>query len=348
MKHLQSFLFSFGLLTIFASCSGIRNMQVQVMRPARITVPQEIKSIGILNRSIPTNISAIEGTLTGETPRQDKKLSEECLQGLVETLNTSSRFTVMKCEEQFDAADEKSLTFGSTLSWETVDSLCEKYKVDGLLVLEFFDTDYLIANPISTAREVVGAVLNGGSGGQVEVRGTAKATAGYRVYAPKTRSILYEDRFKHSRFWVQRSVNPVEAVAKLIKRNEALMAVSKETGYEFAMNIVPLYFWEHRDMYKGKKGDLERGERQALAKDWQGAIETWERVYNQSGKSKERAKAAFNVALGYEVRGDLNQAQTWVQRAYVEGGKKAVLNYSNILDQRVREQGRLNEQKGNN
>ena len=79
MKHLQSLLFSFGLLTIFASCSGIRNMQVQVMRPARITVPQEIKSIGILNRSIPTNMSAIEGTLTGETPRQDKKLSEECL-----------------------------------------------------------------------------------------------------------------------------------------------------------------------------------------------------------------------------------------------------------------------------
>ena len=266
----------------------------------------------------------------------------------METLNTSSRFTVMKCEEQFDASDEKSLAFGASLPWETVDSLCQKYNVDGLLVLEFFDTDYLIANPISTAREVVGAVLNGGSGGQVEVRGTATANAGYRVYAPKTRSILYEDRFKHSRFWVQRSVNPVEAVAKLIKRNEALMAVSKETGYEFAMNIVPLYFWEHRDMYKGKKGDLERGERQALAKDWQGAIETWERVYNQSGKSKERAKAAFNVALGYEVRGDLNQAQTWVQRAYVEGGKKAVLNYSNILDQRIREQGRLNEQKGNN
>ena len=338
----------FILLLVLSSCGGIRNMQVQVMRPARISVPQDIQSIGILNRSIPTNLSAIEGTLTGETPRQDKKLSEECLQGLVETLNTSNRFTVAKCEEQLNSSDESSLSFGSPLSWESVDSLCDKYKVDGLLVLEFFDTDYLIANPISTARQVVGAVMNGGSGAQVEVRGTATANAGYRVYSRKSRSILYEDRFQHRRYWVQRSINPVEAIAKLIKRNEALMVVSKETGYEFAMNIVPLYFWEHRDMYKGKRGDLERGERQALAKDWQGAIETWERVYNQSPKSKHRAKAAFNIALGYEVKGDLNLAQSWVQKAYVEGGKKAALNYSNILDQRVREQARLNEQNGQN
>jgi hypothetical protein len=189
----------------------------------------------------------------------------------------------------------------------------------------------------------VGSVLNGG-GGQVQVSGTATSNAGFRVYYPKTKSILYEDRFDYKKRWTQSSTNPADAIAKLIKKNEALFDVSYETGFEFAMNVVPLYFWENRDMYKGKKGDMERGERQALAKDWEGAIKTWTEVYNMSNKSKIRAKAAFNVALGYEVMGDLTNAQIWVQRAYVEVGKKTALEYSNIIDYRIREQDKLKEQ----
>jgi hypothetical protein len=107
-----------------------------------------------------------------------------------------------------------------------------------------------------------------------------------------------------------------------------------------------LYYWEHRDMYKGKKGDMERGERQALTKDWEGAIKTWTEVYEMNNKSKIRAKAAFNVALGYEVMGKLQESQVWVQRAYVEGGKKAAMEYSNIIDGRLREQQKLDEQLG--
>jgi hypothetical protein len=344
-KYIFSSIIFASLFSTLISCSGIRNMQVQVLRPARISVPQHIKTIGILNRSIPSSMAAIEGTLTGELPKQDKQLSEECIQGLVETLNTSVRFKVVRLEETLPAADERSLAFGSPLPWETIDSICQKHQLDGLLVLEFFDTDFIVVNPVAAATAIVGAVLNGNSG-QVEVKGTATATAGYRVYAPSTKSIVYEDRFVHRKLWTQRSVNPAEAVAKMIKRNDALRAVSNETGYEFAMSIVPLYFWEHRDMYKGKKGDMQRGERQALAKVWQGAIETWKSVYDRTVSSKEKAKAAFNVALGYEVRGDLNEVQNWVQRAYVEGGKKAALNYSNILDYRVREQSKLSQQLG--
>jgi hypothetical protein len=82
-KYIFSSIIFASLFSILISCSGIRNMQVQVLRPARISVPQQIKTIGILNRSIPSSMAAIEGTLTGELPKQDKQLSEECIQGLV-------------------------------------------------------------------------------------------------------------------------------------------------------------------------------------------------------------------------------------------------------------------------
>ena len=64
-----------------ASCSSQKGMRIQVLRPAHITVPKEIKSLAIVNRSIPTNIATIEGTLSGEKPVTDKDLSEECIRG---------------------------------------------------------------------------------------------------------------------------------------------------------------------------------------------------------------------------------------------------------------------------
>lgn len=345
MKNLYATLSFSTLLMFIISCGGTRNMQVEVMRPAQITITQEIKTIALLNRSVPTAKTGAEAILTGETPVQDKELSEECIRGLSDLLNTSNRFVVKRCEGTMNASDEKSLQFGAPLDWSIIDSLCNKYGVEGILVLEYFDTDFTVANPGATAAAAVGNVLSGNQT-TYEVRGTATANAGFRVYYPKTKSILYEDRFDFKKYWTQRSTNLSEAIGKMIKRNAALIDVSYETGEEFAMAVVPLYYWEHRDMYKGKKGDMERGERQALTKDWEGAIKTWTEVYEMNNKSKIRAKAAFNIALGYEVMGKLQESQVWVQRAYVEGGKKAAMEYSNIIDGRLREQQKLNEQLG--
>ena len=315
------------------------------MRPALITIPYAVKSIGILNRSIPSGKVSIESAITLEKPAQDKELSENCLRGLTDLLNTSNRFKVKRCDSTLFASDPKSLSFGQTLAWNIVDSLCLKYEVDALMVLEYFDTDFSVLNPGATAANAIGNVLNGNQA-SVQVTGTAKSFCGYRVYYPKTKSILYEERFEYKKTWTQNSTNPIDAVAKLIKKNEALYDVSYETGQEFAMKVIPLYYWENRDMYKGKKGDLERGERQAIAKDWEGALKTWIEVYEMNNKAKTRAKAAFNAALACEVLGRLNDAQIWVQRAYVEDGKEVARNYSDIIDYRLREQAKLKEQTG--
>jgi hypothetical protein len=336
-------IFLFAL--VLASCGGTRDMRVQVMRPALITVPQDIQSIAILNRSIPTAKGNLESMVSGEKPLQDKELSQECLRGLSETLFTSNRFVVKQVEYSMDASDPKSLTFGNVLDWATVDSICARLQVNGLLVLEYFDTDFTVHNPVGAAAQAVQGVLTG-SQSTVEVTGTATASAGFRVYYAQKHQISYEDHFRWKKVWRQRSANAFEALAKMIKRNQALMDVSYLTGREFGMNIVPLFYWEPREMYKGKKGEMARGERQALSKDWEAALKTWTYVYETSGKNKIRAKAAFNMALCHEVLGNLEEAQKWASTAYVEAGKRPALNYSEIIDRRVREQARLKEQIG--
>lgn len=342
MKTAHYLLF-FGLLIFASSCSGVRGMRVQVQRPAEITVSKNIQSVAILNRSLQSAPVTAETVLTGERKTQDKELSRECIRGLSDLLRTSERFKIKVCEGDLPSADPRSLSFAGMLDWNMVDSICKKYEVEALLVLEYFDTDFSVVNPGATAAAAVTNLLNGNNA-EVEVTGTAKATAGWRMYVPATQSVIYENYFSWKKIWRERSTNPIDAAARLIKPNQALMDVSWATGNEFGMRIVPLYYWENRSMYKGKKGDMERGERQALAKDWEGAIETWKIAYDASMKSKVRAKAAFNLALAYEVMGDLKMAQKWVQTSYVERDTEEALRYGDILDQRIREQDRLQEQ----
>ncbi|MES2799272.1 MAG: DUF6340 family protein [Bacteroidota bacterium] len=340
--HLRYTTLFVGLLLI-TSCRQTRNMQVNIMRPAEITIPKEIKKMAILNRSIPSNQAVIEGIVTGELPKQDKKLSQECIRGLNDLLLTSNRFEVQRIDSAWNSSDPTSLSFGAPLPWASIDSLCAQMQVDGLLVLEFFDTDFNIHNPASTATQAVTSVLNGGTS-SITVTGTATSTSGFRVYYSSKHQIPYEDTYKYKKWWRTTANNAFEAVGKLVKRSEALVDVSYETGTEFARSIVPLFDWEPRVMYKGKNDPMRRGERQALAKDWEGALATWLSYYDQEQKYKKRAKAAHNIALSYEVLGKLEEAQKWAGTAYVDGGKKPMLAYTEILDGRVREQQLLEEQ----
>lgn len=338
-----------AFLKSFSSCSSTKGMRVQVLRPALISVPKDIQKLAILNRAVPASKNSAESIVSGEAPLRDKELSEECLRGLTQTLNTSERFKISICDSAYLAPDPKSLDFGQALSWAFVDSMCSKYQVDGLLVLEFFDTDFQVVKPISTATQAIGSLINdrnnpNNTSQGIRVTGSASANAGFRVYYGENHKIAYEDRFGHKKNWTQTAYTIQDAMSKLIKRNSALLEVSNETGYEFAMSIVPLYYWEDRVMFKGKKGMMERAQRQALTKDWEAALQMWSEIYDGSGKTKIRAKAAHNAALACEVLGRLDDAQKWLSKSYIEKGYKLTLNYSEIIDTRIREQEKLKKQ----
>jgi hypothetical protein len=81
-----------------------------------------------------------------------------------------------------------------------------------------------------------------------------------------------------------------------------------------------------------------------LTKDWEAALQTWSEIYDGSVKTKIRAKAAHNAALACEVLGRLDDAQKWLSKSYIEKGYKPTLNYSEIIDTRIREQEKLKKQ----
>jgi tetratricopeptide (TPR) repeat protein len=70
--------------------------------------------------------------------------------------------------------------------------------------------------------------------------------------------------------------------------------------------------------------------------DWNGAIESWTRALE--ARRKIAGRAAYNIAVGWEVLGEIEKAKEWASRAYTEYNDKMAKDYYDQLVYRQREE----------
>ena len=55
----------------------------------------------------------------------------------------------------------------------------------------------------------------------------------------------------------------------------------------------------------------------------------------RNDKCKQAGRLVYNIAVAYEVLGDLNNAKDWATKAYIEYGEKMANEYIQILNARI-------------
>jgi tetratricopeptide (TPR) repeat protein len=83
--------------------------------------------------------------------------------------------------------------------------------------------------------------------------------------------------------------------------------------------------------------------RMAYVNDWDGAARLWEQIVETSG-GKTAGKAAYNLAIALEVMGRLDEAKAWTDKAFTMYGNKKARSYSYVLDRRIYDNQRLQNQ----
>jgi len=115
---------------------------VDVLKPARIDVPTEIKSIAIINRSLPAKeeraMNIIEGVISGEGIFNDRLGSEKCVVGAIELLNNSPRFKAV-LPGDIDLRGTGTDRFPPELEWNIISDISNRYNADAVIALETFD-----------------------------------------------------------------------------------------------------------------------------------------------------------------------------------------------------------------
>lgn len=333
IQQMKSALLAIMGFIALAGCSGTRNIYFNVSQPSPVALPSNIKSIALIDRSIPQDKdkNKLEGIITGEGKKQDKLATQIVLDGLNSSLVNSGVYNVNRTDVKLRGSGA-GVSFPAVLSWNEVEDLCETYKCDAIISLETYDSDFITR----------GASV-GNKGLAVSAGGVAKVDCGFRLYDPQSKHLVDEFRFSHRENW-HTGGNVLEAaVGAVMARNNAIQEASYQAGAAYAQRIIPSWYRAHREYYKKSKGNpyLEQGARMMETNDWDRAIEALKKAH-ESGKVKTKGRAAHNLAIVYEILGDLETAKKWASDAWGLYGEKRSRDYGYILTRRINEQARMN------
>jgi hypothetical protein len=340
---------SLGLLfsaCVFYSCSSTNSLTMSVKEPAPVDIPDDVRTVGILNRSLPSEKAAklddADKILSLEGKDFDKKGAERMLQGCFDELSVMGVYDGVKIIEDATLRSSGLGVFPATLSWEQVENLCEENNVDIIYVLCFYDTETVVNYEMSKDGNVGIGQL---SVPVIKHYATVytKIKSGWRIYDPVNKLIL--DEFISFQDVVSKGsgINPLKAVEAISGRTEAVMQVSTELGQLYAKRILPYYIRVARLYFVRGTDNFKIAKRRARTGDWDGAAELWKKELDNP-KRKVAGRACYNMAIINEINGNLEESLKWASKSYTDYNNKKGLDYVNILKYRINQRSILENQ----
>jgi len=336
----------FSLLAIVLLCTSSAWVNLTLIRPALINLPQNIQTLIVVDRTQApdTRKNRTEEILTGEIMKQDLQAIQHVVDGIIYTVGNAPRFKIVRTTEKY-RGDNTGTLFPEPMDWTTIDKLCAKYKADAALVIETFDSDYLITNGTrlisQTTKEGIPIKVP-----QFYAEGIGTVKMGFRLYNLKDKVIADQHLFSHQRRWDASANNLTEAVQSILNKIEAINEVSYEAGRQYAIRITPTYYKVTRYFYNKPKRNkkLIEGVRRSEVADWKGAIESWHDALKIAKKRKHKGRICLNIAVGHEVLGNMDKALEWASKSYTDYGEKMARDYVSDLKARLREEEVVKEQ----
>lgn len=343
--HIQLFLLVFSAL--FLGSCATTSIGIQVLIPADISVPQHIQKVAIVNRSLPAKEdkakNIIEGLLTGESIYADKEGSENCILGLTNQLNSGPRFSA-----SFLSGAELKGTgtreFPYPLEWEKVDALCKSVNAEALIILETFDSDNSIHKYTKVTKKTV-------ENKEINVTDyyadlTINVNAGWRIYDNVNKRIVDEQSFMDTKRFTGKGITQDKALDNLPNKRNAINQAGVFAGSQFAKRISPTWVNASRKYYKGKEDDFKKAKKYVEMNDWDEAIALWKPM-TENPEKKIGGRACYNMGVACEMKGEFEVAIEWMKKAYYDFNMKDAKSYISLLDRRLRDKQRLDEQLGN-
>ncbi|MCX6257565.1 MAG: DUF6340 family protein [Bacteroidia bacterium] len=332
---------------LLSSCASTNSVSLQVLQPAEVSIPANIKKVVIANRSLPSKDNQwknlLEGFLSQETVFGDRDASFKCINGLADKLNSNPRIqAIVKNDDELKGTGTKE--FPPYLDWAKVHQICRMYDADALVLLETFDSDIMFRNGKNDVKKTINnkEVVVPEYWTNLDIH----VNAGWRIYDAISEKIIDENTYRDSRNWNARDDNADKARAKLPGKRHALNEAGEEAGTKFGVRISPNWITVYRSYYVRKHDDFKRAKQMAKAGNWDGAAEIWNHL-TTNHDPEVAARACYNMALAAEIKGDLDLAITWANKAIKEFNFRPANQYLSVLQNRLAQENRLNQQMEN-
>ena len=319
-------------------------MAIETYNPAEVTFPENVSKILIVNNAVPQPEDAgYEYVSQGEKQdtceaKADSALFDAC-RALGEAIVNASYFDDVLL---YHHAVRKDHSFQSDkrLTSRQVKELCDETGTDAIISI-----DRLLFG----MKKDVETLFEGYSIGTVNVR-----IAGViRGYIPGREAPLATIHITDSVYWTE-SVDYMPILEKILPSpEEALRTAGEYIGAKAYRNFVPHWEKETRWYFTGIGSRWKEASVYAMNEKWDLAEEKWLKLYSSAKNEKKQAKAASNLALCHEMKGELEDAYEWANKSYGlfkrdtnDNAKLANMLelYVQVLAERIRSDAKLNVQ----
>jgi hypothetical protein len=252
--------FSWLVLGFLMACSGAKPVAIQTLRPADITMPAQVKTILLLDRTEVDRrdwLSIGESILTGELPFEDRAAAQEALNALKNKLQQSPRYQIKIARERW-IGNSISAVFPKPIPWEDQQRILDRYQADALVTIEIMDSDFIVTNG---KRIVTREVERKGEKVEVQVdeyyaEGVANVKLGFRYYYPANREIIDQQLINETNTWQAAANSKAQALAQLIGKAEATQILCATAGNDYAFKLAPLPITLNRTFYTKAKESI--------------------------------------------------------------------------------------------
>lgn len=296
------------LLFTLASCQTLEELSIDYMLPADISFPVELKRVAIVNNisATPDNqIPPKEAPQVNEISRavaHPEGNAATTLQSLAESIAQENYFDlVVICDSALRAKDITSRE--STLSQQEVQSLITKLDVDFIIALENLQmkaTRILRYLPAWSCFQ-----------GTIDM----KVFPTLKVYLPTRKGPMVTIHAKDSIFWEELGGTETYVRTHLREDDKIVEEASEFAGTVPMKYLLPYWKTGKRYIYTGGSVNMRDAAIYVRENSWEKAFKLWEQVFQSTQSPKKQMCAALNIALYYEMKDEVEKAQTWAIKA---------------------------------
>lgn len=333
----------FFLVTILAySCTVYKEYPIEVYTPGEIAVPPSAQNVAIVYRNFKYEGDTLQHFYKDDyqlkRARKDPKdldsiLVSICMNELAKNLKSQNTFNEIRIfPEIFEPHKGKRLP---SLNFGLIDKLTESTQTDLLISLEtysYFYSEYSETQDLPTqSNEVVTAAV-------------------WAVYNPYNNQLIERKTMIDTIFWNRYDdAGNYQRKSKLPPRLTALKIASQMVGENYSKRFFASWETVERLYSVPPLPDFSAADEYIQKGEWDNAIMLWKR-YADDKNGRMAINARYNIALGYEMKDDIELAERWLAAAHQiakdynsRDDLKMIVAYQKILAKRKKDISRLNQ-----
>lgn len=302
---------------LLSSCSELLYTSLDVLRPAKVTFAPNANNLLIVNNTVvqPANLGHRTELLNQKTKNiiiETDSMSLFCLGALTEDLENNGFFSTVKLAPK-SVNPSGNFSIINPLDTSTTNQLCKLYNADVILSLDKIkvndDISEYYLNETSTFL------------GVFEVRYESY----WSIHYPNKTDVT-PIQFKDTIYWESETYIRKKVMADLPKRIDGIVDGALNVGKKSVGRLLPYWDKVDRYFYNSQNKYIKQGIDSVYVKNWDSSILSWKKALD-SKNAMTQAYAANNMAIAYEISGNIDKAIEYATLAYNSVGKSYYGDY---------------------